>query len=47
MAKDWREPSHNPRDPRPKGAQKGVAKRDNGRKSSFSNARPPVPKKGK
>lgn len=38
---DPRAPSENPRDPRPKGAQKGVAKRDNGRPSDYSNARVP------
>ena len=36
---DPREPSRNPRDPRPKGAQRGVTKRDNGRPSEFTNAR--------
>ena len=34
-----KQPSEKPRDPRPKGAQKGVAKRDNGRRSNFTNAR--------
>lgn len=28
-----------PREPRPKGAQKGVTKRDNGRRSQHTNAR--------
>ena len=32
-------PIKNPRDPRPKGAQRGVARRDNGRPSRYSNAR--------
>jgi hypothetical protein len=36
---DPRNPSENPRDPRPKGAQKGVARRDNGRTSPFKGAR--------
>lgn len=32
-------PFKKPREPRPKGAQKGVAKRDNGRRSGFTGAR--------
>lgn len=36
---DPKAPFQMPREPRPKGAQKGVTKRDNGRKSPYGNAR--------
>jgi hypothetical protein len=43
---DVRAPFESPRDPRPEGAQKGVAKRDNGRSSRFANARVPAGNRG-
>jgi hypothetical protein len=36
---DSKNPFKTPREPRPKGAQRGVAKRDNGRTSPFGGAR--------
>lgn len=38
---DPKAPFQMPREPRPKGAQKGVTKRDNGRPSEFTNGRIP------
>lgn len=43
---DPKRPSQQPRDPRPKGGQRGVTRRDNGRPSSYEKARNPDRERG-